>query len=78
MNPQQAKALGVGQTVYHRFDRNADGTPARWRVNGQPKTWKRDATRVSVPIKHGLWDYGYIEAYNSGDFALSAEEALSE
>lgn len=34
--------------------------PITWRANGQCKTWKRDATRFSLPVKHGLYTYGYI------------------
>jgi hypothetical protein len=30
------------------------------RVNGKAKTWKRDATRVQIPYKYGLYEYGYI------------------
>jgi hypothetical protein len=51
---EEAKALKVGQTLYHTVYRNADGTPQRWRVNGKVKTWKRDPFLVKVPIKYGL------------------------
>lgn len=53
----QAKNLTHGTTLYHMINRNTDGTPQRWRVNGRVRTWKRDSSRVSVPIKHGLWSY---------------------
>lgn len=49
-------------TFYHRTLRNADGTPMRFRVSGQLKTWKRDATRFRLPIKHGLNDHYAIES----------------
>lgn len=52
---EQAKALRHGQIVYHRINRNSDGTAQRWRVSSVVKTWKRDATRVSVAVKHGLY-----------------------
>lgn len=57
---EQAKALRPGDTVYHTTNRNADGTPQRWRVNGQPQTWKRDPARVRVPVKFGLYRYDQI------------------
>lgn len=57
---QQAKELKVGTTLYHHFNENKDGTPQRWRVTGKPKIWKRDPSRVQVPIKNGLRNYGYL------------------
>lgn len=33
----------------------------RWYVNGAVKTWKRDPSRIRVPLKHGLYSYDYIE-----------------
>lgn len=53
----QAKALRPGQILYHKTNRNADGSPQRWKVNGKPKTWKRDLGRVEVPLKFGLYGY---------------------
>jgi hypothetical protein len=32
----------------------------RWRVNGAVKTWKRDAGRVRVPLKFGLYAYDAV------------------
>lgn len=29
------------------------------RANGKCKTWKRDPQRWQLPVKHGLYDYGY-------------------
>ena len=60
MTLERAKALQVGQTLYHLRNTNADGTAQRWRVTGKPKTWKREPERVKVPVKHGLWDYDYV------------------
>lgn len=57
---EQAKNLKPGQTVYHTINKNADGTPQRWRVNGKVKTWKRDTSRVQIPVKHGLYAYDYV------------------
>ena len=61
---EKAKALRPGDMLFHRKNKNADGSPQRWRVNGQVKTWKRDPSRVKVPVKHGLYRYDYVtEAY---------------
>lgn len=60
MTLKEAKELRVGDILLHRINRNADGSAQRWKVNGKPKTWKRDKGRVRVPIKHGMWDYDYL------------------
>lgn len=57
---EQAKNLKPGQTVYHVTNKNADGSAQRWKVNGEPKTWKRSPDRVEVPVKHGMYTYGKI------------------
>jgi hypothetical protein len=56
----QAKALKIGDILYHTINKNADGTPQRWRVNGQVKTWKRNPEKVIIPVKYGLYNYDYI------------------
>jgi hypothetical protein len=50
---EQAKNLKRGDVLV-----NQDGK--RWRVNGQVKVWKRSPSRVSVPVKHGLWACDYL------------------
>jgi hypothetical protein len=57
---EQAKSLCPGTILYHVTNKNADCSAQRWRVNGQPKTWKRDPSRVQVPVKHGLYTFGYV------------------
>ncbi len=57
---KQAKDLRVGEILHHTMNKNADGTPQRWRVNGQVKTWKRSPDRVEVSLKHGLRDFTYL------------------
>lgn len=44
--------------------------PARWRANGKCKTWKRDPARFQLPIKHGLYSYGYITNENAHLFIV--------
>jgi len=44
--------------------------PIKWRVNGKIKLWKRDVTRFSIPIKHGLYDYAYLTNENACLFSL--------
>lgn len=44
------------------------------RRNGATKTWKRDENRFCMPIKHGLYAYGYITNENAGEFELKYPE----
>ena len=60
MTLQEAKNLKPGQIVEHVKNKNADGTPQRWKVNGQVKTWKKSPEKVKVPVKHGMYGYDYI------------------
>lgn len=39
-----------------------DGTLRDIKVNGAPKTWKRDLSRVEVPVKYGMYEYGTFRA----------------
>lgn len=57
---EQAKALRYGTTLYHVSNTNADGSAQRWKVNGAVKTWKRSPERVRVPMKHGMYSFGYV------------------
>ena len=63
---EQAKRLKPGDTLWHMDHKNADGTPQRWKVNGQPQTWKRDFGRVRVPLKFGLYSYGQLTERDLG------------
>jgi len=54
---EQAKNLKYGQILYHLILENADGSPAKYKVIGKPKTWKRRPDRVEVSTKRGLYEY---------------------
>lgn len=41
-----------------------------WRANGKCKVWKRDKNRFQLPIKHGLYSYGYLTNDNAHLFML--------
>ena len=66
----QAQRAGHGATIYSIDDRNADGTAARWRINGACKTWKTRPLDFKLPVKHGLYAYGYITHDNAHRFTL--------
>lgn len=41
--------------------KNADKTRMRCRRNGKTKTWKTRPTEFKIPVKHGMYDYAYID-----------------
>ena len=57
---EQAKSLKHGDILHHEVNKNADGSPQRWRVNGMVKRWKRSPDRIQVPLKYGLYGYDYL------------------
>lgn len=42
-----------------------------WRRNGKTKTWKRSLERFQIPVKSGLYEYGYINEQNINQYNLS-------
>ncbi len=73
---EQAKSLEYGDMLHLDNYNNADGTPARLRVNGKVKTWKRDANRIKVPVKHGLYNYGEVTngTYEGNSVSFTIDE----
>ena len=49
-------AKGLQRGAYLHVDR-PDRECRRWRVNGKVQTWKRDSSRIRVPLKSGLYAY---------------------
>ena len=41
-----------------------------WRRNGKTQTWKTRPDDFKVPIKHGLYSYGYITQDNAHLFEV--------
>lgn len=50
---EDAKRLRVGQALYHLTNRNADGTPQKWRVNAKVRTWAREEGKIRINVKSG-------------------------
>lgn len=48
-------------------------TQVRARINGEIKLWVRHPERFQIPIKHGLYESGYLHDRNCGDFHLATE-----
>lgn len=70
---KQAMDLSHGQVLHYLHNSNADGSPQRWRVNGVCKIWKRSPDRFQVPLKYGLYGYGYLDETNCNDFEVADE-----
>ena len=70
---EQAKALEHGDILHHNTNKNADHTCQRWRVTGKVKTWKRDLTRVKVPVKYGMYTHDYVTEYDLDKVSLEKE-----
>jgi hypothetical protein len=57
MTLDEAKALKPGDQIQLV---GLSGRVFTARINGQPQTWKRDPSRIRVPWKYGLYEYGAI------------------
>ena len=68
MKLDDAKKLQYGQHVCHKTDKNADGTPQRFKVNGKPQTWKTRPNEVRVPLKRGLYEYTAMTEHDLDQF----------
>ena len=68
-----AMNTGHGVNFHHVSEKNADGTPARCRVNGACKTWKTRPTEFRLPVKHGLKLCFYITLENAGEWITESE-----
>ena len=44
--------------------------PRNWRRNGKTKTWKTRPNEFKIPVKHGLYSYGYITQDNAHLFEV--------
>jgi hypothetical protein len=60
----EAKRLKYGQRVPCLAN---DGTARECRVSGAPKTWKTRPGDVRVPVKYGMHENAYAEAYGGGE-----------
>lgn len=75
---EEAKNLSLGDILHHKTAKNADGTPMRFKVNGQVKTWKKDKDRVRVPLKRGMYEYSYLTEDNLDNFSFASEKTRKD
>ena len=68
---EQAKELKIGTILYHKTAKNADGSPQRWKVFGKVEIWKRDSSKVSVPLKRGMYTFSHLTERNLYYFSLT-------
>lgn len=64
----EAKQLKYRDELYLRDM----GKLSKCRVNGQVKTWKRSPKKVQVPLKAGLYEFGYLTENNLERFSLES------
>ena len=75
---EMAMAAHGGVVFYHVSAKNADGTPARARVNGVCQTWVRSPNRFKLPMKHGLYECFYLTETNANEWCASEPATLVE
>jgi hypothetical protein len=74
----QAKNLKCGQVVFAIGYCNSDGTAQRFKVQGKPKTWKRNSELVEVTLKRGLKEYVTLTELCLEEFTLEEPEPLQK
>lgn len=69
------KEIAVNSTYrrefFHKTIKNADGSPARCRVNGKCQTWITRPNEFKLPVKHGLYQCFYITEKNADDWTAT-------
>lgn len=55
---------------WHRYERNADGTPIRCRKSGQLKTWKTRPGDFRQPVKYGIKNSFYLTPANIAEWCI--------
>ena len=56
----EAKDIRVGDILFHKEYKNADGTPQRWKVTSV-KNWKRNPLRIQIGLKRGIYQFEKID-----------------
>ena len=61
MTLDEVKSLQYGDRVWFKA---LDGDARTLKVNGKPKVWKRTPSRVALPVKYGMYEYGTFTEYD--------------
>ena len=84
MTVKQALNLRYGEEIHYTGHNNCyvlrgprggvrKDVVQKWRINGQTKTWKRTPGKFSIPIKHGLYAFTYLDNENCEFFHSSKD-----
>ena len=75
MTLEQAKNLKYGDMVHFDHVKTSRGKCRDYRVVGRVKTWKlpKNAHRVYVPLKSGLYTYGSVTEHNIDRLHIDGE-----
>jgi hypothetical protein len=63
MTEAELRDLQYGDTVWF-LTCNGAGDARRIKINGRVKLWKRDAERIEIPAKYGMYEY---HTFHRGD-----------
>lgn len=70
------KTVAQYQIIYHKTERNADGTAARAKVTSI-KTWKTRPNEFQIGWKHGMYAYGTIGPHNADQWTTIEPPAIT-
>lgn len=74
LTPQTAL---TAQHFWHRTAKLRDGlNPVQFRRNGATKTWKTRPGEFKIPVKHGMYTFGYITQDDAANWSTIPVPAL--
>lgn len=62
-----------GTEIHSSIWKNADGSCQVWRPNGACKTWVTRPREFRLPVKYGLYSYGYVTHENAHEYHMADE-----
>lgn len=69
-----AEMVSYCDSHQHIEVKDVAGNARRVKVNGKVRTWKRDATRIEVPCKYGMYEYFTLTARDITDVLIPVSE----
>jgi hypothetical protein len=74
-NPMSVDEMDAHCTKHmHVWLRDRNGLARQVKVNGAVRRWKRDQTRIEVPFKYGMYEYGTLTQRDIGDVLIVVSE----
>lgn len=68
MTFEEAQNLKIGDIIYYMWQKNYDGSFARFKVNGKMKTWKTRPEDFRLPLKRGIYEFWALTPSNMQHF----------